>query len=72
MDVGDYLKEPTGAAVAAALITAVYIYAKAKMNNEQIPPTSAYTKPAILNAIMVYFIVSSGTGSKERISLDPF
>ena len=72
MDVGDYLREPTGAAVAAALITAAYIYAKAKMNNEPTPPTSSYTKPAILNAIMVYFIVSGGIGAKERISSDPF
>ena len=72
MDVGDYLREPTGAAVAAALITAAYIYAKAKMNNEPIPQPSAYTKPAILNAIMVYFIVSSGLSAKEHISSDPF
>ena len=72
MDVGDYLREPAGAAVAAALITATYIYSKAKMNNEPIPQTSAYTKPAILNAIMVYFIVSSGIAAKERISSEPF
>ena len=72
MDVSDYLREPAGASVAAALITTVYIYCKSKMNNETVPPTSAYIKPAILNAIMVYFIISSGANTKQRISTDPF
>jgi hypothetical protein len=29
-------------------------------------------KPAALNAILVYFIVSSGLGAKETISTEPF
>jgi len=42
------------------------------MNNEGTLPTSSYTKPAILNALMVYFIISGGLGAKEKISLEPF
>jgi hypothetical protein len=72
MDVSDYLRDPVGAAVIAGGITAGYIHLKAKMNNEGKLPTAAYTKPAILNAIMVYFIVSSGVGTKEKISVEPF
>jgi hypothetical protein len=72
MDVSDYLRDPVGAAIAAATITALYIYSKAKMNNEPVPEMNVYTKPAILNGIMVYFIVASGIGGKERISTDPF
>ena len=67
-----YHPDPVGAAIAAAVITAAYIYTKAKMNNEPVPEMNVYTKPAILNGIMVYFIVSSGIGGKERISIDPF
>jgi hypothetical protein len=29
-------------------------------------------KPAVLNAILVFFIVSQGLGKKEAISNDPF
>jgi hypothetical protein len=72
MDVSDYLKDPIGAAIIAGGITAGYIHLKAKMNNEGKLPTSTYIKPSILNAIMVYFIVSSGIGTKEKISIDPF
>lgn len=72
MDVSDSLRDPVGAALAAAAITAGYIHLKAKMNNEGKLPTSTYTKPAILNAIMVYFIVSCGIGSRETISSEPF
>jgi len=43
-----------------------------KINNEPALPLNAYTKPAVLNAIMVYFIVSNGIGTKEQISIEPF
>jgi len=33
---------------------------------------SAYTKPAALVAILVFFIVSNGLGKKESISSEPF
>ena len=68
----EQLRDPLGAAVIAAGITAGYLYLKMKMNNESPLPLNAYTKPAILNAIMVYFIVSNGIGTKEQISVEPF
>ncbi len=72
MDISEYLKEPVGAALFAAAITAAYVFVKAKMNNEGQPTTSAYAKPATLVAILVYFIVSSGAGAREKISVEPF
>ena len=72
MDISEQLRDPFGAALIAGGVTAGYIHLKAKMNNEGTLPTSSYTKPAILNALMVYFIVSGGLGAKEKISLDPF
>ena len=68
----EQLRDPIGAAVIAAGITSGYLYLKMKMNNEPALPLNAYTKPAILNAIMVYFIVSNGIGTKEQISIEPF
>jgi hypothetical protein len=72
MDVSEQLRDPLGAGIAAAVITSSYLYLKMKMNNEPPLPLNAYTKPALLNAIMVYFIVSHGVGVKETISVDPF
>jgi len=72
MDISEQLKEPFGAAVFAGAVTALYIHMKAKLNNEPTPQTSAYTKPAILVAVLVYYIVSSGVAAKETISSDPF
>ena len=60
------------AALIAAGITAGYIHAKAQMNNEGKLELSKYTKPAVLNAILVFFIVSNGLGQKEAISSEPF
>jgi len=61
-----------GAALIAALVTAGYIHAKAHLNNEGKLELNKYTKPATLNAILVFFIVSNGLGQKEAISTDPF
>ena len=61
-----------GAALIAALVTAGYIHAKAHLNNEGKLELNKYTKPALLNAILVFFIVSNGLGQKEAISTDPF
>lgn len=72
MDIGETLRDPFGAAIVAGCCTAGYIHVKAKMNNEGRLELSAYTKPAILNAILVYFIVSGGMGAKEKISVDPY
>jgi hypothetical protein len=72
MDVSDYLREPFGAAAFAGLTTAAYIHIKAKMNNEGKLQTSQYVKPAFLVALLVYFIVSNGAGTREKISAEPF
>lgn len=72
MDISDTLRDPLGAAVVAGVITAGYIHVKAKMNNEGKLELNKYTKPAILNAIMVYFIIAGGVGKRETISVVPF
>jgi hypothetical protein len=72
MDISESLREPFGAALIAACATAGYIHIKAKMNNEGKLELSSYTKPAILNGILVYFIVAGGIGAKEKISADPY
>ena len=72
MDISEHLRDPIGATVFAGLATAAYIYMKARMNNEPKPELNAYTKPSILVAILVYFIVSNGAACKETISVDPF
>jgi len=60
------------AALISGIITAIYIHAKAQLNNEGKLQLSAYSKPAALNAILVYFIVSNGIGQRESISTEPF
>ena len=72
MDITDTLRDPIGAAVVAGAVTAAYIHAKSRMNNEAKLEMNAYVKPALLNAIMVYFIVCNGIGGKEKISTDPY
>ena len=72
MEISDYLRDPVSAALIAAGITAGYIHVKAQMNNEGKLELSKYTKPAVLNAILVFFIVSNGLGQKEAISSEPF
>jgi hypothetical protein len=71
-DLSEYLRDPISAALIAAAITAGYIHLKAHLNNEGKLELNKYTKPAMLNAILVYFIVSNGLGQKEAISTDPF
>ncbi len=72
MDISDTLRDPLGAAAIAALVTAGYIHIKAKMNNEGKLELNKYTKPALLNAILVYFIIAGGAGKRESISAEPF
>ena len=72
MEFEDYLRDPTWAGIIAGCITAGYIHFKAKINNEGKLPVSAYTKPAALTAILVFFIVTNGLGKKETISTEPF
>ena len=72
MEISEYLREPMSAALIAGLITAAYIHLKAYLNNEGKLDLNKYTKPATLNAILVFFIVSGGIGRKESISNEPF
>jgi hypothetical protein len=71
-DLSEYLRDPMSAAVIAAIITAGYIHVKAQLNNEGKLELNKYTKPAALNAILVFFIVSNGLGQREAISNEPF
>ncbi|MDB4675390.1 hypothetical protein OAE98_01245 [Akkermansiaceae bacterium] len=72
MELSDYLRDPVYAALIAGGITAGYIHLKAHLNNEGKLELNKYTKPAALNAILVFFIVSGGIGQKETISNEPF
>ena len=71
MDISEHLKDPMWAALFAAAVTAVYVHVKNQMNSGEKLPLSAYAKPASLVAILVYFIVCSGS-SREKISTEPF
>jgi hypothetical protein len=71
-DLSEYLRDPLSAALIAGMITAGYIHLKAQLNNEGKLELNKYTKPAALNAILVYFIVANGLGQREVISNDPF
>lgn len=68
----EHFRDPLSAALIAGLITAGYIHLKAHLNNEGKLELNKYTKPAMLNAILVFFIISNGVGKKESISTDPF
>jgi len=72
MELTETLRDPAGAAFVAALITMSYIYIKGQMNNEPKKELNAYLKPAVLNAIMVYFIIDNGISQKEVLSTEPF
>jgi len=72
MDISDSLKDPMSAAIFAACVTIGYIFLKAKMNNEPQPKNSDFTKPALLIAILVYYIVQTGIGGKETILTEPY
>jgi len=71
MELSDHLRDPVSAALIAAGITATYIHLKAYLNNEGKLELNKYTKPAVLNAILVFFIISGGLGKKEAISTEP-
>jgi hypothetical protein len=71
MDISEHLKDPMWAALFAAAATAVYVHIKNQMNSGDKLALSAYAKPASLVALLVYFIVYSGS-SREKISTEPF
>ena len=72
MDISDCLRDPFNAAMFAAIATGGYIHFKARINNEKPPENSECIKPAILVAILVYFITNHGVGGREVISSEPF
>jgi len=67
-----YCREPFSAAIIAAAITALYVFAKGKMNNEGKTKNSDYFKPAFLVGLLVYFIVSQGQGDSGPVMKDPY
>ena len=72
MELTEYLRDPSGAALIAGAITALYIHVKSRLNNEGKLPLNQYAKPAALVAILVFFIVQNGIGKRESISSEPF
>jgi len=71
MDISEQLKDPMMAALFAAAATSAYIYVKNQMNSGDKLPLSAFAKPSALVALLVYFIVYSGS-QREKISSEPF
>jgi|LauGreSuBDMM15SN_2_FD.fasta_scaffold2781808_1 hypothetical protein len=71
MDISEQLKDPMMAALFAAAATSAYIYVKNQMNSGDKLPLSAFAKPSALIALLVYFIVYSGS-QREKISSEPF
>jgi hypothetical protein len=67
-----YLRQPISAAIIAGCATVIYLMGKNKMNGKTGAPNSEYAKPAVLVAILVYFIVAQGSGHRESVSLEPF
>jgi hypothetical protein len=67
-----YFRNPVSAAIISAAITMAYVFARNKMNGRANVPNSEYAKPAFLVALLVYLIVSQGSGHRESVSLEPF
>jgi hypothetical protein len=42
------------------------------MNGKKNVPNSEYAKPAFLVGVLVYMIVSQGSGQRESMSTEPF
>lgn len=71
-----WLSKPGTAALFAGAITAMAIYVSRPIDEKGAKKTmknSEFAKPALFVAVLVYFIVYNGTGSKfEQISKEPF
>jgi len=67
-----YLRQPASAAAIAAAVTVAYLMAKNKMNGKKNVQNSEYAKPAFLVGVLVYIIVSQGSGQRESMSTEPF
>ena len=70
--ISDSLKNPLIAALVGAVITMAYIQLVARLNREAPPRNADMIKPAILNAILVGFIVYMGISQREEIYENPF
>ena len=70
--ISDSLKNPLIAALVGAVITMGYIQLVARLNREAPPRNADMVKPAILNAILVGFIVYMGISQREEIYETPF
>jgi len=70
--ISDSLKNPLIAALVGGIITMVYIQLVARLNREAPPRNADMIKPAILNAILVGFIVYMGISQREEIYETPF
>ena len=70
--ISDSLKNPMIAALVGAVITMAYIQLVARLNREAPPRNADMLKPAILNAILVGFIVYMGISQREEIYENPF
>jgi hypothetical protein len=68
----EYLRDPAYAALFAAVVTIAYIHFKAHINNSPVPKTSDFAKPAVLNAMMMYFVISQGVATREAILTEPY
>jgi hypothetical protein len=70
MELSDYLRDPMSAALIAGGITAAIHSPQKQLSIMKVSwNLNKYTKPAVLNAILVFFIVSNGLGKKEAISM---
>jgi hypothetical protein len=67
-----YLRQPITAALIAGAVTVTYLMGKNKLNAKVNVQNSEYAKPAVLVAILVYFIVAQGSGHRESVSLEPY
>jgi hypothetical protein len=67
-----YFRQPWSAALIAAAVTMSYVFARNKMNGKANVPNSEYIKPGFLVAVLVYLVVSQGSGHRESVSLEPF
>jgi len=70
--ISDSLKNPLIAALVGAVITMAYIQLVARLNREAPPRNADMVKHAILNAILVGFIVYMGISQREEIYETPF
>ena len=70
--ISDSLKNPLIAALVGGIITMAYIQLVARLNREAPPRNADMVKPAILNAILVGFIVYMGISQREEIYETPF